>query len=194
MTVRRFVFFTAFAIALAACVPTTTRPPFPPLPEAMSGVVAKRVPEATKKLADALLADSVPVSQIRQRDGYLETPWFDAKTFRPADGRPLGEDVVRVRGWIYPERPGSSTLVVEVAYRANADPSLDPRELDRAVPPSHPIAMLVGTIVQRLANEGVRQRVTLPDVDLFPKAAADSFHIDSLPPAKPPADSTVAPK
>ena len=66
------------SLGLVACQPSTTRPPFPPLPEAAGSEVRLPVPIATRRLAEALKADSVPTRKVKLRDGYIETPWFDA--------------------------------------------------------------------------------------------------------------------
>lgn len=134
----------------AACQPNTGRPAFVPLPEAAGTEVRLSVREATKYLAEALRADSIPVRKILLRDGYLETNWFNGKTGSQSRGRPLGTKIVRVRGWADPARPGSSQLTVETLYRPLADPSLPERELERQVPASHPVAVKVEEILRQL--------------------------------------------
>jgi hypothetical protein len=136
----------------AACQPNTTRPSFGPLPDAAGSEVRLPVREATRRLAETLRAGSIPVSKIMLRDGYLETNWFDARSGRPAGGRPLGERVVRVRAWADPARPGSSQLSVETSYRPLADPSLPQRELERQVPPEHPVAVKVEAVLRQLVE------------------------------------------
>ena len=42
--------------------------------------------EATRRLAEALQADSIPPSRVRLRDGYIETAWLDSATDRPTTG------------------------------------------------------------------------------------------------------------
>jgi len=134
-----------------ACQPNTGRPVFSPLPDAAGTEVRLPPAEATRQLAAALRADSVPVSKVLVRDAYLETGWFDAKTGR-ARSSSLGTGVVRVRAWADPARPGSSQLAVETAYRLLADPSLPPRELDRQVPAKHPVAVKVDSVLQQLVK------------------------------------------
>ena len=135
----------------AACQPNTGRPVFSPLPEAAGTEVRLTPAEATRQLAAALRADSVPVTKVLIRDAYLETGWFDSKTGRSRRSS-LGPGVVRVRAWADPARPGSSQLAVETAYRALADPSLPPRELDRQVPAKHPVAVKVDSVLQQLVK------------------------------------------
>jgi hypothetical protein len=138
---------------LAACQPNTSRPPFAPLPQAAGTEVRLTVPEATRRLAEALRADSIPIRRLHPRDGYIETPWFDARTRRPLRyRRPIGTGAVRIRAWADPARPGSSQLTVETLYRPMVDPSLPERELERAVLPTHPVAMKVTAALRRLVE------------------------------------------
>jgi hypothetical protein len=143
---------------LTACQASTTRPTFGPLRGAASVVLQLEVPRATTVLADALKADTLPVTATYPRDGFLETPWFDSATGRPTRKRPLGGDVVRLRAWVDPEKPGFSRLTVETLYRDIADPSLPERELDRELSPDHPVAKRV-----RAALDSLRARYGEPD-------------------------------
>jgi hypothetical protein len=137
---------------LIACQPDTTRPAIVPLPEAALTEVRLPVQEATRLLAQALQADSIPARRVRLRDGYIETGWFESATGRPTKRRPIGLGVVRVRAWADPARPGDTQLRVETLYRPLADPSLPERELERQVPPNHPIAIKVRSILQDLVK------------------------------------------
>jgi hypothetical protein len=118
----------------------------------MGSEVRLAVPEATRQLAEALKADSIPTRTVRLRDGYIETPWFLARTRRETTRRPLGPDVVRIRAWADPARPGSSQLTVETLYRPRVDPSLPERELEREVPRDHPVAKSVEAALKRLVE------------------------------------------
>jgi len=100
---RRWI---AGAATLAACQLATARPAFEPLPEALRAEIDLPQPAATLRLAEALRADSIPVDRVAPRDGYLETPWFEAATGRPTARRPVGPDIVRVRAWIDRGREG----------------------------------------------------------------------------------------
>ena len=142
-----------FTVGAAACQPATTRPPFPPLPEATGREVRLSVSMATRRLAEALKADSIPTREIRLRDGYIETPWFEARNGRPiGQRRAIGPGVVRIRAWADPARPGSSHLTVETLYRPRLDPSLPYRELERQVGLDHPVAKKVDVALQRLVE------------------------------------------
>jgi hypothetical protein len=149
----RFTWILALGVAAAACQPNTSRPGFDPLPEAAGTEVRLPVKDATRYLADALRADSIPIRRVMIRDGYLESNWFYSKTKRPVQGhRPLGPGIVRVRAWADPSRPGSSQLSVETSYRLLADPSLPGRELDRQVPRNHPIGKEVEAALKQLVD------------------------------------------
>jgi hypothetical protein len=149
----RFYLVLAIGAVTAACQPNTTRPGFSPLPEAAGTEVRLPVKDATRYLADALRADSIPIRRVMLRDGYLESDWFYAKSKRAVRGhRPLGTGIVRVRAWADPARPGSSQLSVETSYRSLIDPSLPGRELDRQVPRTHPIGVQVEAALKQLVE------------------------------------------
>jgi hypothetical protein len=149
----RFCLILAVGAAATACQPNTSRPGFTSLPEAAGTEVRLPVKDATRYLADALRADSIPIRRVMIRDGYLESNWFYSKSKRAVQGRrPLGSGIVRVRAWADPARPGSSQLSVETSYRPLADPSLPGRELDRQVPRTHPIGMQVEAVLKKLVE------------------------------------------
>ncbi len=138
---------------LLACQPATTRPTFPPLPEAETVEIRVSPLEATRRLAEILQADSIPAARIELRDGFIESHWFEAASGKPTQARPLGTKIVRVRAWSDPGRPGFALLTVETVYRPVADPALPSRELDREVPATHPVAAKV-----HAALEGMLKR------------------------------------
>jgi len=133
-----------------ACQASTTRPTFGPITGAPSVVVQLSRAHATTLLSDLLKADSIPVNKVETRDGFLESPWFDSATGRPTGRRPLGSNEVRVRAWVDPEKPLFSRITVETLYRQIADPSLPERELDRQLPPGHPVAARVRAVLDSL--------------------------------------------
>ena len=100
----------AAAVCLVACRPDTTRPAITPYPEAAGVEIRLRQPEAIRRLAEALQAEALTPARVQLRDGYLETGWLDSATGRPTTRRPLGTDVVRLRGRGAPGRPGASGL------------------------------------------------------------------------------------
>ena len=191
--------WTAAVLLYAACSLSTSRPSFQPMPEARVGDLDVEVAEATERIARALTDAGLPVGRVSPQDGYLETPWFDAATGRPAGGRPLGLDMVRVRGWVTPSAHGSSEIKVEAVYRPVADPSRPARELERSVPYAHPVRVQV-----RTAFRAIGARVSLEEPDAITLSerraaarrpardtaradslAADSVPADSLAPAEP---------
>jgi hypothetical protein len=135
-----------------ACQLATARPPFEPLPEARHVDVALPRREATERLAEALREDSIPLARVEPRDGYLESPWFEVETGTPVPGGRLGADVVRVRGWVEPARVRQSELRVEAVFRRIRDPSMPERELERPVPPDHPVLARVDSSLARLVG------------------------------------------
>jgi hypothetical protein len=140
----------AAAAFLTACRPNTTRPAITPYPEAAGVEIRLRPPEATRRLAEALQADSITPARVRLRDGYIETAWLDSATSRPTTRRPIGTRVVRLRAWADPGRPGNTVLTIETLYRPLADPSLPERELERQVPRTHPTAVKVEAVLAAL--------------------------------------------
>jgi hypothetical protein len=196
--------WTAAVLLLAACSLSTSRPAFQPVPQARVGDLDVEVPDATQRIVKALTDAGIPVDRVSTQDGYFETRWFDTATGRPVGGRPLGMDVVRVRGWVTPSAHGSSEIRVEAVYRPIADPSRPPRELERSVPYEHPVRAKVREAYQSI---GARSAVDEPDaITLSARRAAarrpprvapdsllpDSAAADSLPEDSVEADSIAA--
>jgi hypothetical protein len=151
---RISVLWLVLCCAVAACRPNTTRPPFTPLPEAAGTEVRLPVRDATRRLAELLRADSVPLRRVSTLDGYMESGWFDVRTRRPSGNRrAIGPGFVRIRAWADPSRPGSSQLTVETLYRPLVDPSLPERELEREVPRNHPIAVKVEAALRQMVTQ-----------------------------------------
>lgn len=150
MTQRRLLL--AFLVVTAGCKPATARPYFPPVTGAVQGEIELEQQNATAELAEVLRSDSLPVTKIVVRDGYIETAWFDAATKQTTSSRRLGPGVVQIRAWVDPTRNGHSKLTVETVYRPLADQSLSARELDRQVPEDHPVGKRVTEIVTELVK------------------------------------------
>jgi len=111
----------AFVLLLAGCTPTTTRPAFAPMPEALHAVI-NAPPERVTRFADSLLrADTIRVRFVNLRDAFLETNAF-AGTHR-------------LRLWADPDVPGKARVTIEAVYRPSDDPSRTRRDLERAAPP-----------------------------------------------------------
>jgi hypothetical protein len=173
-------------LALLACQPATTRPPFAPLPAAEEAVVDLTVSEATTAVAQALVDDSIPVATVAPRDGYFETGWFIAASGLPTTIRPLGDSVVRVRGWVNAYGKERGSIRVETAVRPLANPALPPRELDRQAPQDNPAAMRVARVLEAMAR-----RHPVPGAEPPPEVPAAAPG-DSAKPA--PGDTTAVNK
>jgi hypothetical protein len=178
--------------ALAGCQPATTRPPFSPVPEA--AITEMRLPagEATRLLAAAFEADSMPMQRVVPRDGWLETSWFDTPSSRHTGRRPIGLHTVRVRAWADPTHPGSSKVTVETVYHPLADPSLPERELDKQVPRDHPVAIKVRAALQDLVKRygGPPAPVAPPAAGPEDQETPEAPQGDELPPEGTPEEGT----
>lgn len=139
-------------VLVVSCKATTTRPYFPPVTGAPTTEIELGVKEATQALADVLKGDSLPVTRVAPRDGLVETEWFEVQSKQPTHARPLGPEVVRVRAWVNPSKPNHSRIILETVYRPLADPSLPVRDLDRQVPPDHPIGKRMTEVLTELAR------------------------------------------
>jgi hypothetical protein len=131
--------YSAFAIAIAACSPVTTRPAFQPLPEAL--VLTLEAPPAriTAAAAEWLTGEGLRVARSNTIDGYVETAWYDTRTKRAHSGMGDVPDLavtVKLRCWADPDVPGRTRLTVEPVYRPRYDPSRTERDLEVAVPDS----------------------------------------------------------
>jgi hypothetical protein len=155
---------TAFLLltTLAACNPYTTRPHFTPFPTTPEVVLELPVASATRTLAEALKADTIPVERVEPRDGWLRTGWFHPADGTPVAGEPLGEDAVLVRAWVDPRRPDESRVWVEGVWRPWADPSLDARALERPLPTTHPVSLRLARVIAMLAGRYAPPDAALP--------------------------------
>jgi hypothetical protein len=153
--------------ALTACNPYTTRPHFAPFPTTAEVVLELPVTSATRTVAEALVADTIPVERVEPGDGWLSTGWFRPVDGAPVTGEPLGEDAVLVRAWVDPRRPDESRVRIEGVWRPWADPSLEPRALERPLPAAHPVSLRVARVLAALAS-----RYAPPDL-VAPAGAAE---------------------
>ena len=163
-------------VLLVACNPNTTRPRVVPFPEDPSIEVRAKLPPATERLIRALTVDSIPIAFQSVRDGWVESPWLNAETLKPTDARPLGTDVVRIRGWVDPGKEGFSIITVEGAYRPYADPSLPERELERPLPKDHPVQVKLDSMLARIpkGRSATATLVPVPDAADSSSAKPDS--------------------
>ncbi len=182
----------ALAAALAGCQPGTTRPPFPPAPQAAMSEVRLSAGEATRLLAEAFRSDSMPIRRVEEGDGWLESSWFDAASGRRVAARPIGVGTVRVRAWADPTHPGSSKVTVETVSHPVADPSLAERELDHQVPRDHPVAIKVRAALQDLVKRygGPPAPTTAPAAGSEGGETPDAAPADESPDQEPPPSSS----
>jgi hypothetical protein len=137
-------------LVAAGCRATTARPYYTPLPSATSAEVELEIAEATRALAETMAGDSIVLWKIREKDGFIDSGWLNAKTLEHTGARPLGTDVVRVRAWVNPSKQFWSELVVEATFRAMADPSRPERELDRPLPEDHPLQQRIAGVLRKM--------------------------------------------
>jgi hypothetical protein len=190
----RGVAFTAVTVASLACYPTTTRPAFLPEATAPTTELELGVPQATRAVALQLDEGGIPIRRTEPKDGWLESDWFDPRTFKATSARTLGPNVVKVRAWIDPSRPNYSKITVEAVYRPLADPSRAPRELDRELPDSNPALIRVQQAVAKLLQQYGGEAVdTTPAVAPVVKAIVKAIHgVDTSRAAKPGSPDTTA--
>jgi hypothetical protein len=184
-------------LLLLSCQPYTTRPAFEPLPTAAEAFVDQDVARTTSLLSEGLAAESIPVSRVEPKDGYLETGWFNPFTGLGSTARPLGDSVVRVRAWVNAYGEERASIHAETAMRTVANPALPPRELDQQVPPDNPAAVRVARVLATLARRYPVPGTTPPATagDSVKHAPGDSArapetiakpHRDTTPPAPKP--------
>jgi hypothetical protein len=129
----------SLVLFIAACTPTTTRPPFSPVPEALHAVI-NAPPGRVTAFADSLLrADTVRVRFMSQRDAFLETREFAGTQ--------------RLRLWADPDVPGKSRVTIEAVYQPADDPSRTRRDLERASPAGSPGALRAEQLLAALKEK-----------------------------------------
>jgi cell division septation protein DedD len=142
------------------------QPGFEPMPEARRGQIELDPQEATKKLAEAMTAAGLPVTEVATREGFVATAWYDTATMKSAGARPLGPGDVRIRGWVMPWKYGWSEITMEAVYRPVADPSLPARELERSVPYGHPARVKIREVMQQMGVTSTLAEADAPEQEL----------------------------
>jgi hypothetical protein len=155
------------------------------------------VVKVTRLVVEALKADSIPLARVHEFDGFFDSGWIDAKTLEPTRRRPLGPEVVRVRGWVDPSKPGFNEVSLETVYVPLADPSRPARELEIPAPADHPVAKriadLMKQLVEKYGDPAAREQVKkAPGGPPIPGAqpARDTSKAGRRPPAS---DTTASP-
>jgi hypothetical protein len=157
--------------------------------------VDEGVARTTTLLSEGLVAESIPVSRVEPKDGYLETGWFNPYTGTATTARPLGDSVVLVRAWINAYGESRASIHAETAVRTLANPSLPPRELDQQAPADNPAAVRVARVLAALASRYPVPGATPPEpLDTLKQAPKGTV---ATPPStqikKPFRDSTAPP-
>lgn len=145
------------AALAGGCNPYSRRPLLLPYPEALRQEVEFTISTATIRLSDALAEQRIPLSKVYPRDGWLESPWFEAATGRPAAGPALSDSIVRLRLWVEPARPRHSLVTIEVVYVDRIDPSRSERELEQPVPKGNPaLERARGVLADFAGRKGIK--------------------------------------
>src|SRR2546426_9975168 len=117
---------------VAACTPVTTRPDFLPDPQGIQVILDARPARVSAEIATLVAAESLQVEQASDRDGYVETAWYDTRSHRSVRGAGDVPDLaatVKIRCWADPYVPGQTRLTLEAVYRPRYDPSPTARGL-----------------------------------------------------------------
>ncbi len=157
----------AVLLLLAGCA-RNGQPGFQPMAEARRGQIELDPQEATKKLAEAMTAAGLPVTEVATREGFVATAWYDTAGMKPAGARPLGAGDVRIRAWVMPWKYGWSEITMEAVYRPVADPSLPERELERSVPFDHPARVKIREVMQAMGVTSTLAEADAPKAVLKP--------------------------
>ena len=154
------------AFFLSSCSPVTTRPDFPPFPQATSVVLMARRERIIPILATLVAAESLRVRRASPVDGYLETDWYDTRTHRSfRDGAYVPDlaHAVKLRCWADPYVPSETILTIEAAYRPRYDPSRTERDLEAAVPEGHDGYALAAKLLAQVKEKfATRPRASAP--------------------------------
>ena len=170
-------------LLVSACQTATNRPGYGPMPGSPTAEVRLMQAQATTVLAEALRADSIPVSRVEELDGLIESAWFVVPGYQVSRDRPLGPGIVLVRAWVDVGKAGHSVYTIETVYRVFADPSRPARELEEPVAATHPARVKIGKVLEGL----VKQYGEPPPTPAMPR---DTARVDTT--AK--RDTTLVPR
>ncbi len=145
------------AVLATACGAGGIRPRYAPFTGALTDTVTVPPGDAIRELEALVQAESLPIRQSSQREGYLETGWFNAETRRWGGGASLNtESIVRLRFWSDQLREGTSIVVGEAAKRRVIDPSVAARENEVLAPEGHSGIATVRRLLDSLRARGTR--------------------------------------
>ena len=123
----------------AACTPSSTRPRFAPVPEALHAVINAPPGRVALEAQTLLAADTIPIRYVSERDAFLETGEFAGTT--------------RIRLWADPDVAGKARVTIEAVYRPFEDPSRTRRDLERAAPPESAGAQRANRLLEALKEK-----------------------------------------
>jgi len=126
-------------VFILGCSPTTTRPAFVPLPEALHAVINAAPATVAQTAARLLAEDSIPIRFVHARDAWLETKDFAGS--------------YRVRLWADPDVPGKSRVTIEAVYRPIEDPSRTGRDLEVTAPAGSPGQLRAARLLAALQEQ-----------------------------------------
>ena len=129
------------ALVWIACTPSSTRPKFSPVPEALHAVINAPPGRVALEAQTILSSDSVPIPirYVSERDAFLETGEFAGTT--------------RIRLWADPDVAGKARVTIEAVYRPFEDPSRTRRDLERAAPPESAGAQRANKLLESLKEK-----------------------------------------
>ena len=124
---------------MVACTPSSTRPRFAPVPEALHAVINAPPGRVALEAQTLLAADTIPIRYVSERDAFLETGEFAGTT--------------RIRLWADPDVAGKARVTIEAVYRPFEDPSRTRRDLERAAPPESAGAQRANRLLEALKEK-----------------------------------------
>jgi hypothetical protein len=159
------------AVALSACSGSGTPRYFPVPQDAENPIVMEysgaTVAEVTNAVAKVCSDIPIATSQVRPRDGYVETRWADIASFNlgsQAELYPLAERSVIYTFQVTATGENSGTLQIAGYYQPNRPPGTSPARdsrYDRLLPTGHLGYQLELQIEWRLKQELVTRGITV---------------------------------
>src|SRR6266699_3758119 len=96
-------------------------------------LLAARPERVTTALDSLVAAESLEVARANERDGYVETAWYDTRAHRIRHHEREITNLaatLKIRFWADPWVPGQTRLTTEPVYRPRYDPSRPERDLE----------------------------------------------------------------
>lgn len=141
------------AIACWACGAGAVRPRFEPFPEAIVDTVTGQPDALAERISELLMEEGIELRWVREREGYVETKWFNPVTGETGGGRSLNTyEIVRMRFWTDLAMEHQSVVVGEAVHRRVVDPSLPERQREVHIPRNHPGHEILGRVFELLVS------------------------------------------